>query len=117
QAIQEAGAHQPSQRAWGFSALVRPEVDSNVTLIPDAVPFGQGGLRLGLGANGWYRPRFGQTQLNLRVDVSGGIHLTNRTNLSRFDYFTVRPQAGLAQSFGDNTVSANLSMNQVLLGG
>ncbi len=105
------------ERPWGFRLEARPEYDSNVNVFPDGVPGGVGGFRLGLGGRGWYAPRFGSTRLNLQLGASGGVHLSNRSALAPYDFFSALVMATIEQSFGDNTVSLTLSTNQQLLGG
>ncbi|MCC6807377.1 MAG: hypothetical protein IT381_08130 [Deltaproteobacteria bacterium] len=106
-----------SRKNWALRAKIATEYDSNVTLIQDATPSDEGGLRLLLSGGVAWQPSFGETRLSLSVDLSGGIHLMHRDRLALFDFAQVLPRFSVDSRVGDNRLIAAAFISQVFLQG
>ncbi len=106
-----------SKKPWMVRANVSAEYDSNVTLIQDATPSDEGGLRLALSGGAAWQPTYGPARLSLGVDMSGGIHLTNRSRLSLFDYAQILPRFTADIVHMNNRFIVTAYMSQVFLQG
>lgn len=127
QTLDKPAGTPPPKRPWTVRARVGVEYDSNVTLIQDATPSDEGGPRLMLSAGGAWQPTMDNVRLSLGIDISGGIHLANRTkldqagntalNLALFDFAQIVPRFSADARLGDNRLIGSLYMSQVFLEG